>query len=64
MKGLEKRIKTYAFVHNCDLDKASFDVLREILKETADRRTTEGLYDNLVGEEGTSDKCGQDSADV
>ena len=64
MKGLEKRIKTYAFVHNCDLDKASFEVLREILKETSDRRTAEGLYDNLVGEEGTSDKCGQDQADV
>ena len=57
MKGLEKRIKTYAFVHNCDLDKATYEVLREILKETGEKRTTEGLYDALIGEEEQSDKC-------
>lgn len=63
MNGLGKRIRTYAFVHNCDLDKATYEVLREILRETTDRRTTEGLYDALIGEEEQSDKCRQNPTD-
>ena len=60
MNGLGKRIRTYAFVHNCDLDKATYETLREILKESAEKRTTEGLFDALIGEEEVSDKCRQD----
>ena len=46
---MEKRIRTYAFVHNCDLDKATFETLREVQKEATEKRTTEGLYDELFG---------------
>lgn len=51
MKGLEKRIKTYAFVHQCDLDEATYKVLVEIVFECKVARTSEGLYDKLSGVE-------------
>lgn len=49
MKGLEKRIKTYAFVHQCDLDKATYMVCVEIVNECKMARSLEGLFDRLSG---------------
>ena len=46
---LERRIKTYAFTHQCDLDTASYKVLRDITSEITQNRKTEGLYDSLFG---------------
>ena len=51
MGELKKRIKTYAFVHQCDLDEATYKVLLEIVNECRDERSTEGLFDKLSGVE-------------
>ena len=44
---LQKRIRTYAFQHDCDLDEATLPTLREVVREAAMRSTQEGLYDSL-----------------
>ena len=51
---LERKVKTYAFTHQCDLDTAAYKVLRDITSETNMTRNTEGLYDRLFkgGEDG------------
>ena len=49
MDGLVKRIKTYAFTHNCDLDKATYMVCVEIVNECKMARSLEGLFDRLSG---------------
>lgn len=46
---LERRIRTYAFTHQCDLDTAAYKVLRDITSEITQNRKTEGLYDSLFG---------------
>lgn len=51
MTALEKRIRTYAFVNNCDLDEATRRVLVEVLREASMAHTQEGLYDSLFGRE-------------
>lgn len=48
---LQRRIKTYAFTHQCDLDTAAYKVLRDITSEITMTRKTEGLYDGLFGGE-------------
>lgn len=44
MTELENLIRTYAFVHDCDLDEAALHVLEDLLKETT---TYVGLYDRM-----------------
>ena len=46
---LERRIKTYAFVHDTDVDKASRRVLMQVAREVEMRNDTDGLYDELFG---------------
>lgn len=46
---LERRIRTYAFTHNCDLDKATYMVCVEIVNECKMARSLEGLFDRLSG---------------
>ena len=48
---LERKVKTYAFTHQCDLDTAAYKVLRDITSEITMTRKTEGLYDGLFGGE-------------
>ena len=56
---LERRIKTYAFTHpDCDLDTATYKVLRDITSEANMTRKTEGLYDRLF--KGESDGTGKE----
>ena len=50
---LEQRIRNYAFLHNCDMDEATFKVLVEVVNETSKNRKTEGLYDKLFQERDT-----------
>jgi len=51
MNELKKLIKTYAFVHQCDLDKATYVVLWDLVNDCKLKRASEGLYDRLFGEE-------------
>ena len=50
MSGIERRIKTFAFVNNCDLDKATRKVILQVAGELNTRTDTEGLYDELFGD--------------
>ena len=47
---IERRIRTYAFLNDCDLDEASYEVAREIVREAMASRSWEGLYDRLFKE--------------
>lgn len=47
MNELEKRIKTYAFTHDCDLDKATRKVMLAVAKEIEAMTTCDGLFDML-----------------
>ena len=51
MTPLEKRIRTYAFIHQCDLAEATHKVLVEVLREASAAHTQEGLYDSLFDRE-------------
>ena len=44
---LEERILTYAFVHDCDPDKAARKVMLTIAREIDSSTSCEGLYDRL-----------------
>lgn len=45
---VQNRIIAYAFQNpDCDLDHATFKVLRDIIFETTAQRSEEGLYDRL-----------------
>lgn len=50
---LERRIKTYAFTHNCDLDEAFYKVIKEVSSELSMTTKKEGLYDRYFGTEET-----------
>lgn len=51
MTELQNMIRNYAFSHDCDFDRATYKVLRDIVAETGIKRDEAGLYDRLFGED-------------
>lgn len=51
MTELQNMIRNYAFSHDCDFDRATYKVLRDIVAETGMKRDEAGLYDRLFGED-------------
>lgn len=47
----ERRIRTYAFNHGCDMDEATYRVIKEVSSEISMNTKQEGLYDRYFGGE-------------
>ena len=54
MTELEYMVRKYAFVNDCDVDKATMKVFSNIVNEAIMKRSTTGLFDKLFKEAETT----------
>lgn len=45
---LERQIRTYAFNHGCDVDEATYMVIKDVARKLSPK-DVDGLYDALFG---------------
>lgn len=54
MTALENEIRKYAYIHECDMDMATYRVMIDQINEIQRNRSCKGLYDRFFKEASTS----------